>query len=154
MELVEATRGDLQTLAEYWYALATEMEPYDELNDIAVEGPESAETGFEDLLENEDTTVSLIVADETEVGYLLTRAGEHPSRVRSSYVDIVDLFVAPDHRNEGYGSDAVEAVKRRAAEDGADYVTVSCEWHNEGARRFYEDNGFVEKQVTYACRLD
>ena len=154
MELVEATKGDLQTLAEYWYALATEMEPYDELNDIAVEGPESAEAGFEDLLENEDTTVSLIVADETEVGYLLTRAGEHPSRVRSSYVDIVDLFVALDHRNEGYGSDAVEAVKRRAAEDGADYVTVSCEWHNEGARQFYEDNGFTEKQVTYACQLD
>jgi ribosomal protein S18 acetylase RimI-like enzyme len=82
------------------------------------------------------------------------RHGEPPSRVRSSYVDIVDLFVAPDHRNEGYGSEAVEAVKRRAAEDGADYVTVSCEWHNDGARRFYEDSGFVEKQVTYACRLD
>ena len=154
MELVEATRGDLQTLAEYWYALATEMEPYDELNEIGLEGSESAKSGFEDLLDGDDTTVYLISADGESVGFTVIRHGKHPSRVHSSYVDIVDLFVAPGQRNEGYGSEAVEAVKRRAAEDGADFVTVSCEWHNEGARRFYEDNGFSEKQVTYACRLD
>ena len=154
MELVEATQDDLETLAEYWYALATEMEPYDELNDIAVEGPESAESGFGDLLESDEEMVYLIAADGESVGFTSIRHGEHPSRVHSLNVDIVDLFVASDHRNEGYGSDAVEAVKRRAAEDGADYVTVSCEWHNEGARRFYEDNGFTEKQVTYAYELD
>ena len=154
MELVEATRDDLETLAEYWYALATAVEPYDELNEIALDGLESAESGFEDLLESDDTTVYLIAADGEPVGFTSIRHGEHPSRVHSSYVDIVDLFIAPDRRDEGYGSDAVEAVKRRAAEDGADYVSVSCEWHNEGARRFYEDNGFAEKQVTYACRLD
>ncbi|PSQ24906.1 GNAT family N-acetyltransferase [Halobacteriales archaeon QS_9_67_15] len=154
MELVEATQDDLETLAEYWYALATAMEPYDELNEVALEGPESAESGFGDLLESDEEMVYLIAADGESVGFTLIRHGEHPSRVHSSNVDIVDLFVASDHRNEGYGSDAVEAVKRRAAEDGADFVTVSCEWHNEGARRFYEDNGFAEKQVTYACQLD
>ena len=154
MELVEATQDNLETLAEYWYALATAVEPYDELNELALESPESAESGFGDPLESDEEMVYLIAADGESVGFTLIRHGEHPSRVRSSYVDIVDLFVASDHRNEGYGSDAVEAVKRRAAEDGADYVTVSCEWHNEGARRFYEDNGFAEKQVTYACQLD
>ncbi|WP_436924381.1 GNAT family N-acetyltransferase [Halosimplex amylolyticum] len=154
MELVEATRDDLETLAEYWYALATEMEQYDELNEVALDGPESAESGFERQLDREDTTVFLLVADETEVGYLLLREGEHPSRVHSAYADIVDLFVAPDHRGQGHGGDALEAVKRVASERGAEYVTVSCEWHNDGARRFYEDNGFAEKQVTYAQRLD
>ena len=39
-------------------------------------------------------------------------------------------------------------------ERGADYVTVSCEWHNDDARRFYEDNGFAPTQVTYAARVD
>ena len=154
MELVEATQDDLETLAEYWYALATAMEPYDELNEVALEGPESVESGFGDLLESDEEMVYLIVADGESVGFTSIRHGEHPSRVHSLNVDIVDLFVASDYRNEGYGSDAVEAVKRRAAEDGADYVTVSCEWHNEGARRFYEDNGFTEKQVTYAYELD
>jgi len=154
MELVEATQDDVETLAEYWYALAMEMEPYDELNEIALDGPESAQSGFREQLERDDTTVYLIVAGDESVGFTLIRRGEHPSRVHSSYVDIVDLFVASGHRDEGYGSEAVEAVKRRAAADDADYVTVSCEWHNDGARRFYEDNGFAEKQVTYACRLD
>ncbi|MFC7195425.1 GNAT family N-acetyltransferase [Halosimplex aquaticum] len=104
--------------------------------------------------ERDDATVYLLVAEETEVGYLLLREDEHPSRVHSAYADIVDLFVAPEHRGQGYGSEALDAVKQIASDRGAEYVTVSCEWHNDGARRFYEDNGFTEKQVTYAQRLD
>ncbi|MFC7142649.1 GNAT family N-acetyltransferase [Halosimplex aquaticum] len=154
MELVEATREDVETLAEYWYALATAMESYDELNEVAFDGAESAESGFERQLERDDATVYLLVAEETEVGYLLLREDEHPSRVHSAYADIVDLFVAPEHRGQGYGSEALDAVKQIASDRGAEYVTVSCEWHNDGARRFYEDNGFTEKQVTYAQRLD
>ena len=172
MDLVEATREDVPTVAAYWHALATEMERYDELNELAVDGPADAEPGVERHLDREDTTVYLLRTDDEDgqddedeqdveggedsatVGYLLLRAAEHPSRVRSSVVDIVDLFVDPEHRGRGYGSDAVTAVKERAAERGADYVTVSCEWPNDDARRFYEDNGFAGKQVTYAARVD
>lgn len=154
MDLAEATADDVEPLAEYWYALATEMEQYDELNGIALDDPESAEPGFEDQLEREDTTVYLLSADGADVGYLLLREGERPSRVHSAYVDVVDLFVAPEHRNRGHGSAALEAVKQIARDRGADYVTVSCERHNDDARRFYEDNGFAEKRVTYAHRLD
>ncbi|WP_459194119.1 GNAT family N-acetyltransferase [Halosimplex sp. J119] len=154
MELVEATADDVARLATYWYALATEMERYDNLNEIAYDGPEDAESGFEGLLDREDTTVYLLVADGTDVGFLVLREHEHPSRVHSRRVDIVDLFVEPEHRDGGIGAEAVETVVEIARERDADQVTVSCEWHNDGARRFYEDNGFHEKQVTYAVRLE
>ncbi|QLH83704.1 GNAT family N-acetyltransferase [Halosimplex pelagicum] len=154
MDLVEATREDVESLAEYWYALATGMEPYDDLNEIAYDDPEPAEAGFERLLDSEDTTVYLLAVEGTEVGYVLVCEGEHPSRTHSMYLDIVDLYVAPDHRDEGHGSDALDAVERIARGRGVDYVEVSCEWGNDGARRFYEDNGFEPKQVTYTRRVD
>lgn len=154
MELVEATDGDVETLAEYWYALATEMEQYGELNEIAYEGPEPAEDGIEGLLEESDTTVYLLTVDGGSVGYTVLREHDHPSREYSTRVDIVDLFVEPDHRDGGIGSEAVQSAVETAETWGADQVTVSCEWHNDGARRFYEDNGFEEKQVTYVQRLD
>lgn len=154
MELVEATREDAETLAEYWFALATAMESYHDLNEVAYDDPEPAEAGFESVLADEETTVYLLTADGESIGFLHLREGEHPSRTRSEYVDIVDLYVAPDHRDEGRGSEAVDAAERIARERGVDYVEVSCEWHNDGARRFYEDNGFEPKQVTYTLRVD
>lgn len=154
MELVEATRADVDELAEYWFALASGMEQYSELNELAVERPAEARAGFEQQLDREDTTVFLIQTEGTSVGYLMLREGTRPSREYSEYATIVDLFVEPEHRGKGHGSDAVEAVKEIASERGCAYVTVSCEWDNDGARRLYERNGFDEKQVTYVQRLD
>ena len=153
MDLVEATENDTTTLAEYWYALATEMEPYSDLNEVAHDGPEAAESGFQSILDEDESTPYLIVGDGSEVGFLLLREGEHPSRVHDSYLRLVDLYVEEGHRSEGYGTEAIERVKTIASERGADYVKVSCEWDNDGARRFYEDSGFSEKQVTYVQRV-
>lgn len=154
MDLVEATRDDLDTLAEYWYDLATSMEQYDELNEIAYEDAEPAIEGFEGLFAEDETSVYLIVADDARVGYLVLREHERPSRVHSSVLDVVDLYVTPESRDSGYGSRAIDTVRRIAEDRGADSITVSCEWHNDGARRFYEDNGFEPKQVTYGQRVD
>ncbi|QLH78847.1 GNAT family N-acetyltransferase [Halosimplex rubrum] len=154
MELVEATRKDVELLAEHWYALATEMEPYDELNEIAYDGPEPAESGVEGWLDSDDTTAYLLTVDDDIVGSLVLSVGTHPSRTNSESLDIVDLFVAEAHRNEGYGSAALDAVEQLARDRGVDYVEVSCEWHNDGARRFYRDNGFEPKRVTFTRRVD
>ena len=154
MNLVEATREDVDLLADYWYRLASEMEPYSELNELALDGPGDAVEGIEEhFLDDEDRTPFLLEAEGETVGFLLLHDGDHPSRTLDSYVEIVDLFVAEDHRNEGHGTAAIEAVREIAREGGADYLTVACEWDNDGARRLYERTGFAEKQVSYAQRL-
>lgn len=154
MELVEAGRNDVDALAEYWFSLASEMERYSELNELVVERPSDARAGFERQLDREDVTVFLLETGGTHVGYLTLRDGERPSRERSRYAEVVDLFVEPEHRNRGHGSDALDAIREIAAERGANYISVSCEWDNERAREFYADNDFSEKQVTFTQRID
>ena len=154
MELVEAASDDVGVLADYWFSLASEMEQYSALNELAVESPADAREGFERQLARDDTTVFLLEAEGTSVGYLTLREDRRPSREWSRYANIVDLFVESEQRDRGHGSDAIELVKQVARERGCEYVTVSCEWHNDGARRFYEVNGFETKQVTFAQRLE
>ncbi|MGQ3327744.1 MULTISPECIES: hypothetical protein [Halorubrum] len=44
----------------------------------------------------------------------------------------------------------VERVEELAREADRDSLTASCEWRNDGARRFYRGAGFEPKPVTYA----
>jgi GNAT superfamily N-acetyltransferase len=154
MQLREATTDDIDVLADFWFELASEMEQYSELNELSHDSPETAKDGLKKLLELDSSTVFLLQTEGETIGYLLLNADTHPSREIARYTKVVDLFVKPGYRSRGYGSTAIEAVKQYASENGADYLTVACEWENDGARRFYKDNGFTEKQVTFAQRLD
>jgi ribosomal protein S18 acetylase RimI-like enzyme len=155
MELVEAGEGDLDALVERWYDLATAMEEHSELNEIAYEDAGSVpDDGFRAHLDDDAITDYLVVVDGETVGFVTLEAGERPSRKRGRYLDVVNLEIDADHRNEGYGTAVLERVAAMARDDDRDYLTVSCEWENDGARRFYRDAGFEPKQVTYARSLD
>jgi len=155
MELVEATAADLDALVDRWQALATAMEEYSELNEL-VSGDidEISVDGFRAHLDDEAVTDYLIVQDEETIGFVTLREGSHPSRQYSQYLRIVNLFIDEAQRSQGYGAAVVERVKAEARERGCDHLKVSCEWHNEGARRFYREAGFDPKGVDYAQPLE
>ena len=155
MELVEADVGDLDALVERWYDLATAMEPHSPLNEIAyADAAAVPDDGFRAHLDDPDVTDYLVVVDGETIGFVTLETGDRPSRERGRYLDIVNLEIDADHRNEGYGTAVVERVERMAREADRDYLTVSCEWGNDGARRFYRDAGFEPKQVTYVRSLE
>ena len=52
------------------------------------------------------------------------------------------LAVAPDERGKGIGALLVDEISRRAREAGCAAVCLHAELGNEGARRFYERQGF------------
>ena len=155
MELVEADESDLDALVERWYDLATAMEPYSPLNEIAYEDAVAvADDGFRAHLDDPSVTDYLVVVDGETVGFVTLETDERPSRARGRYLDVVNLHIDPDHRSEGYGSAVLERVEQMAQDEDRDYLTVSCEWENDGARRFYRDAGFEPKQVRYARSLE
>ena len=155
MHLREATTDDLAVLREYWYRLASGMEAYSEFNTLVFDSAEDVPVdGFEAHLDADDVTEYLLVEDDTTVGFLTLQEGRHPSREYSRYLRLVNLFVEPDARNQGYGSAVVDEVKAIARANGCDHLKVSCEWANDGARQFYRQTGFAEKQVTFVQEID
>ncbi|WP_439026631.1 GNAT family N-acetyltransferase [Haloarchaeobius sp. DT45] len=155
MQLNEATADDIDTLIHSWYSLASGMEEFSRFNELVYDDPaEVPEDGFRRHLESEDVTNYLVEEDGETIGWVTLREGEHPSRTYTSYTQIVNLRIEEEYRNEGYGAAVVSRVKELAREAGCDHLKVSCEWHNRGARRFYRDTGFEEKQVTFVQDLD
>jgi ribosomal protein S18 acetylase RimI-like enzyme len=155
MDLVEATADDLEALVDRWYALATEMAAHAKLNELVyADVHEVPDDGFRAHLEEEDVTDYLVVEEGETIGFVTLREGHHPSRQYSKYLRIVILALDDDYRSRGHGTAVVERVKELARERGCDHLTVSCEWENEGAQRFYRNTGFQPKQVDYAHRLE
>ncbi|WP_255148948.1 GNAT family N-acetyltransferase [Halorarius halobius] len=154
MELVEATADDLDALVERWHSLATAMEAHDELNELVDDVDDRAHDGFRAHLDDGAVTDYLVVHEDETIGFVTLREGHHPSRRYSRYLRIVNIAVDDGHRGRGHGTQIVDRVKELARERGCDHLTVACEWHNEGARRFYRDTGFRPKQVEFAQPLE
>jgi len=155
MHCIEADETAVETLTEMWYTLATEMEVYSDLNELIYSTvDEVPETGFRRQLESDSVTNFLLQESGETIGFLTLSDGTHPSREYGEYLKLVNLFVKPGHRNQGYGTEAVEWVKEQAAERGCDHLKVSFEVANDGARRFYGRHGFEEKQIESVYRLE
>lgn len=155
MELVNAGKEELDSYIELWFSLAKEMEKYSELNEIIYGNSEEvSKDGFIEQLESDKYTYYLIEEDSETIGFLVLKLDKHASRKYSQYTKIVNLFIKEDQRNQGYGTKAVEEVKQIAQENDSDHVKVSSEWENKGARKFYKDNGFNEKQIEFALKLE
>ena len=57
-------------------------------------------------------------------------------------VYVQDLYVSPDTRGRGLGRKLIEAVRQRAAEQGAYYVKLTVHDRNPSALAFYHAMGF------------
>lgn len=77
----------------------------------------------------------MLVAGREPIGYALA-VGHDP-------IDLVELAVAPDHRNAGHGSALLERLLGRG-----DGCRLTARADDEDVRRFYERHGFrVEKSL-------
>jgi GNAT superfamily N-acetyltransferase len=56
--------------------------------------------------------------------------------------EIQDVFVLPERRNEGIGTELTGAAERLVAERGHDRCSISVSVENTGARRLYERLGY------------
>ena len=58
-----------------------------------------------------------------------------------------NIYVEPDRRGEGIGSDLLAGAERRLADRGADAVSLDVMADNEDARRFYRRHGYAPHRV-------
>lgn len=65
-----------------------------------------------------------------------------------------NLFVRPDWRNCGVGSDLLAAAESALAASGADTVALEAMADNDAARRFYRRHGYREHRIEFEKSLE
>lgn len=75
------------------------------------------------------------------IGYaVLTRAFDH--EIGGEYAILTDFFLLEAHRQQGYGSRALELLEKFAMSQGARAMDLYVLNRNAGVRKFYHRHGF------------
>jgi ribosomal protein S18 acetylase RimI-like enzyme len=61
--------------------------------------------------------------------------------------ELQDVFVLPEHRGRGVGTELTRAGERLAAERGHSRMSLSVGAENDAARRLYERLGYVDAEI-------
>jgi GNAT superfamily N-acetyltransferase len=137
MDLVRlASADDAAEVARLLHDFNTEF-------DSPTPGPAVLEPRLRTLLAQE-TTLAWLGGDPAVAIALVTLRtnvwGDGP-------VGLLDeLYVAPEFRGQGIGSELIAALLERARLDGWSLVEINVDEFDHDARRFYERHGFANKE--------
>lgn len=107
--------------------------------DTPTPGVAILQTRLESLLAGGD--VLAILAGEPTAGFALLTL--RPNVWYAGPVALLDeLYVVPDLRGRGLGSELLAAAEAAARERGAELLEINVDGDDTGARRFYERHGY------------
>jgi GNAT superfamily N-acetyltransferase len=99
---------------------------------------------YRDWLAGEDATLLIAERAGRAVGYAMLTVGPGAATwdLGDRYAEVETLSVLSEERGHGVGTALIEAGVRWARERGVSTIGVGLAHTNEGARRFYEREGF------------
>ena len=151
MTLEAPDREELDVLADLWVDLAQGQRAYD--SHVRSEANRAA---VREALARSLVAGGLLVARDAGelVGFVMfgPETGSYDQDVRRGVID--NLYVVPDRRGEGVGSDLLSAAESRLREEGVDAITLEVMATNERARRFYRRHGYESHRVELEKQSD
>lgn len=144
MNVRELREGDVEALiAELWLPFAEEMAEMDAHNELAGSVREEARSYRRDLLADDDTVTFLAEDDASLVGYAVGAYGESPPVfARGPATNVEELYVRPERRKEGIGSELLDRLKGWARARDCERLTLSVNARNDAALETYRARGF------------
>jgi ribosomal protein S18 acetylase RimI-like enzyme len=105
-----------------------------------------------------DDTDSSSIADDTDqetdiVGFVMFRIRADDYEVDRERGLVENLFVVPDCRGEGVGSDLLSAAEAQLRERGVEAISLEAMAENHAARRFYRRHGYEPHRVEFEKSL-
>lgn len=99
---------------------------------------------YERWLSGDDAVLVVAKREGRTIGYAIVTVGDGPATwdLGDRVLEIETLAVLPEERGAGVGQALMEEAERIALERGADAMAVGLVHTNDGARRFYEREGF------------
>lgn len=141
---------DQPAVGDLWADLLTDQEELDDRFGVAEDARERWENDFPMWLEDETYRVYVAEQDDKIVGFATAhRWGPPPIYAESSEVYLDELYVRPEERRAGFGTQLVDAVRTWGDRIGARRTRLSVLHANEAARAFWESQEAQPLTVTY-----
>ncbi|MFB6361207.1 MAG: N-acetyltransferase family protein [Halobacteriales archaeon] len=152
MPIEVATLDDLDRIVELWVALAEEQREHG--THLTVEPNREL---IRESLAQRIVDQTCLVARRSEAGHgsapivgFLSFDHERNGLDRDVERGVIEnLYVVPELRGEGLGTDLLEVAEAALTGAGADRLVLEAMAENEAARRFYEAQGYHPHRVTY-----
>jgi GNAT superfamily N-acetyltransferase len=146
----ELRAKDIEPLiTELWLPFAEEMAEMDPYNELAGSVREEARSYRRGLLEDEDTVTYLAEHDASLVGYTVGAYGESPPVfTRGPATKVEELYVRPERREEGIGSELLDRLEGWARARGCERLSLSVNARNDAAIETYSARGFSVRRHT------
>jgi len=148
-----ATLSDIEAicpLLEEFFAYNAGLQPmYCRADNERGEYPKS-------VIESDNADFLLAARSDTVVGFVHISEVETPpfgSIVPHRYAEIVGFMVTASHREQGVGSELMEAAKQWSKARNLDYIELAVLTNAREARRFYEQKKFGTVLHTMRCVL-
>ncbi|MBX0323566.1 GNAT family N-acetyltransferase [Halomicroarcula sp. F13] len=144
MEITLGTTADVDAVVDQWVDLAGDQQAHGS-HLLASEN----RTAIREAVLQRVVADGLLVAREGEtlVGFAMVamERGRYEQRTARGLVE--NIYVRPDYRREGIGSELLRAGEAALAEKGADVVALEVMAENESAREFYADHGYAPHRI-------
>lgn len=148
----QVQEDDREVVGDLWSDLLDMQAEFDDRIGIADDARERWENDFSMWVEDE--TARLYVAEDEEgtiVGFVSARQwGPPPIYRESSELFLDELYVRPERRREGYGTQLVNAVKNWADQIGAQRVRLRVLTANADGRAFWAGQDAIPLSMTLA----
>jgi GNAT superfamily N-acetyltransferase len=152
----QAQEADRTAVGDLWTALLDAQAEFDDRIGVSEDARERWENDFPMRLDDETSRLYVAEADDgTVVGFAGARRwGPPPIYAESSEVFLDELFVHPDHRRQGYGTQLVHAVRTWADRLGARRIRLRVLTSNADGRAFWAAQDAIPLTMTLTIEGD
>jgi GNAT superfamily N-acetyltransferase len=145
-----AQNADQEAVGRLWQQLLSEQSELDDRMGVAEDALDRWKNDFPVWLEDETARIYVAEADDALVGFVTARRwGPPPIYEESSEVYLDELFVRPESRRKGYGTQLVHAVRDWADQLGARRIRLRVLTSNQAGRSFWAAQEAIPMSMTF-----
>jgi len=147
----QAQAADQEVVGTLWQQLLDDQSELDDRMGVAEDALDRWNNDFPVWLEDETARIYVAEDENEEVAGFVTarRWGPPPIYEESSEVYLDELYVRPEARRKGYGTQLVHAVRSWADQIGARRIRLRVLTSNQPARAFWAAQEALPMSMTF-----